>query len=464
MANLTKKLIDSLKPDPDPKKTVLVWDDSLPGFGVRVLPSGKKSFFFFFRDDSGKQHRVSLGLFGVRTLEEAREAARVRLGQVAEGKNPVAMERERKADARRQVTLGQFWERYESDGAERWKDRTLHENKRRWEKIIAPEFKNRSINSIERSEVVALHHSMKDKPFEANRTLALLKAMFNQAIDWGYLKGGNPAARIKPYPEDAREIILNGSQLRAVMDAIDAEEKIGSEYSPTGVKLGEGDERQEGGISPFAAGLFRLLIYSGARVSEIQTAEWSMVEWDKAALRLPDSKTGKKTIWLNAPALLELKRLFELKSQYQWIIEGRRSKKTKIRESHLINSQKPWRRVRNRAAKALAKQMGKDNPGQKKFPEAEALKSLRLHDLRHSFASIGVAAGIPLYTVGKALGHAQQSTTERYAHIIDNPLREAAETIGKEIEVMLAGETAKIILAEKQAPVTSTTDEGTGNG
>jgi len=437
MPRLTKKFVEELEYDPA-QSTHLEWDDLLAGFGVRVLPSGKKSFFYFYRTLGGKQRRVSLGMFGRLTVDNARSLALSRLGEVESGRDPVREEKIKKDTALRDIALSEFWPKFSEDARLRWKLRTRIENDRRWEKILSPKLGSKTLSSVNRRDLHSLHQSLKDTPIEGNRTLALLKSVLNAARKWGYLEGENPAVGIDPYPERTRETFLTSEQLTILMEAIDCEEAIGRDDTrkPTGVKRGEGVPKEERGISPHVASLFRLLIHTGARLSEILTLEWSFVDKDAGALRLPDSKTGKKSIWLNSLAVAELEKLAKLRSQDRWVIEGR------LPGQRLVNAQKPWRRVRERAAKlavehrAAVKVVGK-NTAPRTNDEA-VFSTLRIHDLRHSFASFGIKAGVPLFMIGKALGHARQSTTERYAHIVDEVTREAANKIGQSIEAILS--------------------------
>jgi integrase len=278
---------------------------------------------------------------------------------------------------------------------------------------------------------------MSKTPAIANRSLGVLKSMLNRARDWGLIDGDNPTSRVRLYPERLREVMLSQKQLVALAQAIAEEEAFGGVSAkprgqppavedenppPKPTRGGKGlKELHSRGITPWAASLFRLLIFTGARLREIMDARWSWVDWDRNALRLPDSKTGKKAVWLNPMALEELRRLVTIRRQEEWIIEGR------VRGARMVNPQKPWKRVRERAAKLLE---GEDS---------KVMERLRIHDLRHSFASIAVASGIPLALVGKTLGHAKAKTTERYAHIADDPTRAAARKTGQQIKKLIDG-------------------------
>jgi integrase len=419
---LTKRLVESITPG---TVDVIVWDTAVRGFHVKVTPTGRRVYLAYYRNAAGQQRRPRIGEHGSVTVDEARAIAQELLGQVAAGKDPSAA----RQAARRKTTLEEFWERFADDARTRWKPSTAAAMKRLWETHLRPSLGSLPLDAITRAEVALLHQRLAKTPTDANRTLALLKSMLNRAIDWGAFEGANPTARIKPYPEKPREAFLDGQQLRALLEAIAHEEALGGRKAvrrageaEKGKRGGKGlKETESRGISPHAAGFFRLLIYTGARMNEVKTARWSFVDWETAALRLPDSKTGKKVVWLNSLAEAELRRLHGIRSQDEWIIEGRRHGRP------LDNAQKPWRRVRIRAAEILG---GESD-------QAKGLLALRLHDLRHSFASFAVGAGVPLMLVGKALGHAEARTTERYAHVLENPIREASEAVADRIRSIL---------------------------
>ena len=155
----------------------------------------------------------------------------------------------------------------------------------------------------------------------------------------------------------------------------------------------------------------RLLIFTGARVNEILGLRWEHVDLQRGLLRIPDSKTGAKAIQLNAPALELLAGRHEERGGSSWVIPGH------VPGEHLVNLGKIWRRIRERAE----------------------LEDVRLHDLRHSFASMGAAAGLSLPLIGALLGHRQPSTTQRYAHLADDPVRSASELVGSRIAAALEG-------------------------
>lgn len=235
-------------------------------------------------------------------------------------------------------------------------------------------------------------------PGVANRCLALLSKMFNLAEIWKYRPlNSNPCRHIARYPERSQDRYLSPAEF----------ERLASALSQT---------QHENSENPFVLAAIQLLIFTGARLGEILSLRWDWVSIEQAQIVLPDSKTGKKTIYLSAPAREVLAKLPRIAGNPH-VIAGTRT------GAALVNLRKPWGRIRKRAE----------------------LEDLRLHDLRHSFASIGVTYGLSLPMIGKLLGHSQAATTERYAHLAADPVRAANEAIGERIAAVMDGEKADTI-------------------
>lgn len=436
---LTKQVVEKLSYDPAKGENDLRFDDDLPGFGVRLYPSGSKRFFVTYWA-AGRQRRQSIGEFGTWTLEAARVEARRIKSEAERGIDGLAAKQESRRVERRMTTLRAYWtEHFFPSVRNHWKPGTIAANASRWENHLAPALGDRSLAEITKGDAKRLLADIRakagkrapegkatnpgDRTVTANRATELLRQILNHAIEGGFLDGPNPVSKVKTFREAPREAILTGEQIAALFAAIAAEEALGGKKAVArtgeaepGKRGGKGlKEAESRGISTHAAALFRLLLLTGARLREIMLAKWDWIDWQNAALRLPDSKTGAKVVWLNSLALAELKRLWDLRATSPapspWIIEG------SIQGQALVCPQRPWRRVRERAG----------------------LTGLRLHDLRHGYASIGVTSGVALFVVGKALGHASPATTERYANIANNPVRAAAETIGRAISEAISG-------------------------
>lgn len=380
MPKLSKSLIAALDPtDHD----VVVWDSSLPGFGLRAKSSGVKTFVIQYRNRAGRSRRLSIGNLGKVTLDQARKEAVRLLGQVATGHDPA----EERGMLRKSETLGQLADVYMRDHcAGRCKPRTIAAHEWLLKKFIRPKLGRRKLLDLRPADIAKLHADLQATPYNANRVLGLLRAMLNCAERWEMIpRGSNPAAVIKPYPERKRERFLSTDELTVLLKTLEAAEADGT-------------------IDLYEAAAIRLLIFTGCRLSEITTLEWASVDLPHARIVLEQHKTdqhGAKIIPLNAPALQILTAL-PREDGNPHVIVGRNTGK------HLVNLQKPWRRLRKLAG----------------------LDDLRLHDLRHSFASFAVGAGIPLAIIGGLLGHRSVQTTARYAHLANDPLKQATDVIG----------------------------------
>jgi integrase len=377
---LTKKVVEAIAPG---ERDVIVWDEDLQGFGVKVTPSGRRTYFCYFRTLAGQERRPSIGLHGTLTCDEARGIAKDMLADVRKGNDPS----QNRQEQRRAPTLAEFSERYLSDHARtKKKPLSVEADERNLANHVLPALGNKKLPSITRADVARFHQSMKDTPGAANRCLMLLSKMFNLAELWGVRPdGSNPCRLIEKYAERKIERYLSPEELGRLGAVLLAAEKVGDVSAPVIAAI-------------------RLLIFTGCRREEILTLRWEHVDRERQCLRLPDSKTGAKSVQLNAAALDVLERI-PRRGDDPWVISGSKA------GNHLINIEKPWRRVRDRAG----------------------LSDVRLHDLRHSFASVGAAAGLGLPMIGALLGHKEAATTQRYAHLAADPLRAANELIGQEI-------------------------------
>ena len=268
-------------------------------------------------------------------------------------------------------------------------------------RFVIADFGQMRAQDLRRSDVARLHRDLANTPRQANHMLAVVSKLYNWAKIEGYVPSHseNPARDIEKYRESKRERYLSETELARL-----------------GKVLAESET--EGTASPYAIAALRLLIFTGARLSEILTLRWSDIDLERRLLRLPEGKTGPRDVYLSAPALEVLSALPRLSNNPYVIVGGKAG-------SHIINLRKPWVRMRPRAG----------------------LDDVRIHDLRHSYASVGVSGGLSLPIIGKLLGHTQIGTTERYSHLADDPVRAANEAVGRKIDAALKGKIADVLLA-----------------
>jgi len=387
---LTKTVIENVKPQ---AKDTWISDAKLPGFYGRITPQGQRLYYARY-SRNGQRFTVALGKHGAITCETARKAAAKIMGEVTLGGNPAV---DRKA-AREDLTLKRFSELYTTDYAEVH----LKANSQRLTKVclktyIVPALGSKRLANISPSDVERMHLGLKETPVSANRCVALLNAMLNVARRWGYRKGPNPCEGIRRFKETARRRYLAPEEVVKLAAAIKTAE--------------------DAQMIPWqSAALFRLLLLTGARSGELLNLRWSEVDLANDALNLTDSKTGAKTIRLNGAAAVILGKL---ERGGEWVFPHPR--RTGKRIAHPKHS---WAKVLR-----LAK-----------------ITNCHLHDLRHSYASFGVSAGLTLPVLGALLGHTQAQTTSRYSHLMTDPLRAAVNVIGDALaELMKDKQGAEII-------------------
>jgi integrase len=360
MAKITKKLVDGLQAQPNGE--YWVWDSELPGFGVRVWPSGRKVYVAQYRAE-GRTRRVGLGTHGAVTPEQARKEAVQVLAQVAKGADPA----QTRDQGRLAPTVRELAERYLAQHAStKKKPKTAFQDTRLLERFILPAFGKQKVKNVNRVDVTKLHHALRDTPYQANRVMALLSKMFNLAERWGLRPDAtNPCRHVEKYKEAKRERFLSPEELARLGSAL-------AELEQEGLEL------------PSTITAVRLLILTGCRREEVLGLKWEHVDLATASLRLPDSKTGAKTVYLNQPALEVLAQAPRLEGN-PFVCPGLKP------GEHLVGLPKAWGRIQKRAD----------------------VEGVRLHDLRHSFASVGAAAGLGLPIIGALLGHTQAATTQR---------------------------------------------------
>ncbi len=378
MPKFTKRFVEGISPDPE--KTLKFWDAELKGFGLIVLPSGRRTYCIEYRNADRVKKRLKIGVHGVIATEEARDLAKKRLGQVAHGEDPA----EEKKQINNLATVEELADNYLERHAYKKRPKSLKEDQKLLQNIILPALGRLKVIYITRQELESLHKQHQSTPYQANRALSLLSKMFNLAISWGW-RDDNPAANIPKYQEEKRDRWLDQEELDRLWEVL---------------------ERHS---NQMAAYVFKFLILTGARKGEALGATWDQFDLGKGIWTKPSHLTKQKK--------KEHLPLSEKAIEVLQIVKKRTPKESvyvfpgKIEGAPLKELKTFWKTA---------------------LKEAK-LENIRIHDLRHTHASHLVSSGLSLSIVGKLLGHTQASTTQRYAHLADEPLRQAAELFGTKV-------------------------------
>ncbi len=394
---ITKKVVDNLGPD------AVAWDSEIRGFGIRCQRKAKK--YVLKTRVNGRQRWFTIGEHGSPwTPDSARKEALSMLVDIHKGADISSL----RAHNRKQSTMTDLCERYLQDHAfQHKKASSAAEDKRNINNHVIPLLGSMLITEVTRDDINGFKRAVRDGktapkdgkgsrsghrggavvsggPGVANRCLALLSKMFNLSECWNLRPDGtNPVRHVEKYTENMVERFLNKDELGRLAHVLSEAERTGSE-------------------TPFVVAAIRLLLFTGARLGEILTLRWEYVDLEHSIINLQESKTGKKSIFLNSLAADVLTALPRVDNNPH-VIVGRKP------GAHLVNLRKPWYRIRKLAG----------------------IEDVRIHDLRHSFASIAVSGGLTLPLIGKLLGHKKSATTERYAHLADEPIRAANEEIAQ---------------------------------
>jgi len=412
VTKLTKRNVDALAPC---AVTYLARDADLKGFACRVTPTGSKSWVIAYRPAPGgrgvREKVATLGGVTQLTPDQARRAAAEMLARVRLGVDPAAD----RAERRKALTVGGLIDAFTAEHVRsKLKPLTAEAHAVALARLRAAHGGAKA-EALSRAQVAAMHSKMSDAPAAANRALAVWGKLYAWAGARGLTpEGHNPARRIERYKEQGRERYLTSEELARLGDALRLAETDGLPWALDETKPGAKHAPRESNrrriLDPFAVAAIRLLILTGARLREILDAQWSQVDLERGVIFLADSKTGKKPIYLSAAAQAVLATLPRIEGN-PYIIAGAKHGAPRS------DLKKPWAAV----------------------TRAAGLERVRLHDLRHSFASFGVGASLGLPIIGKLLGHSQAATTHRYAHLDADPMRRAAETIGATISAAMDG-------------------------
>jgi integrase len=390
MARIVEKMIAKLEQPESGAK--IHYDSEVPGFGVKITSGGTITFVLNYCIH-GREHRYTIGKYPELTASAARDRALKLRGQVRDGIDPLE---EREQD-RKERTLGELASDYLKHAESYKRASSLRNDRQMIEGIIRPKIGSLRLKAVGRSDIEDLHSSLKGTPYRANRVLALISTMFNYAVERG-ICSGNPAKNVPRFPEDRRERWLTAEELQSFTAALDA-------YS---------DQN--------AANALRLLLLTGAREMEVLKADWSQFDLKRGIWTKPSHHTKQKKIEhvpLSAPALDLLGNMKPKVARGPLFpsADGKGSR---------VTLRRPW----VQACKAAGLVEVEIVKGKRRNQVKRYRPTLRLHDLRHTYASHLVSKGVSLKVVGRLLGHTLPSTTDRYAHVQDEALRDATNVFG----------------------------------
>jgi integrase len=391
--HLTDAVVKRLSTPAKGKEITL--DDEIVGFGTRITAGGARSYVLRYTTRAGRERTFTIGDATVWRCTVARAKAKDLRRDIEDGGDPLGdIEAAREAP-----TVGDLIERFEQEHLPRKRPRTAEEYRRTLRIHVRPHFgPHVKVEDVTFADIDALHRKITKagSPYAANRCIALLSKMFGLAVRWG-MRETNPCRGIEHNTEYGRRRYLSGDELVRLTEA-----------------LAKHPDRQ-------AADIIRLLLLTGARKGEVLACAWADVDLTSGTWSKPASSTKQKEaheVPLSAPARQLLSEIREQQAGKRHVLP------TYVfpsigKSGHVVDIHKSWRQL-TKAAK---------------------IDGLRIHDLRHSYASQLVSGGASLPLIGALLGHANPSTTARYAHMFSDPLREATERVG-----------AVVVAAGKPAP------------
>ena len=377
---ISDKFVKLLVPPSSGNK--ISYDDKLYGFGIRITATGHRAFIFNYRF-KGRERRITIGQYPTWTVLAARKQAQEFKLQIANGIDPL----EKRNAEYSAPTVNEMWERYQQDYLLKLTPRSQQDQSAMFRKSVLPRLGPLKVRDVTFSDCERLHRYLtKDRPIRANRVIEVLRRNFNLAIKWGWLER-NPAVGIERNPEVKRERYLNLDEVARLLEALD------NHHQRTSCEA------------------IKLMLLTGCRRGEALNARWEQFD-------------DKLTIWTKPAATTKQRRLHRVPvSSAVTIILMERRKRTNSEFVFESSTGKALTDVKKTWSSIIA---------------AANIKDVRIHDLRHTFASIAVSQGQSLPIIGAMLGHTQTETTARYAHLFDNPLIIAAEAVSLSIKNVLS--------------------------
>lgn len=379
MTNIIKKITQSVVQGI--KTDQIIRDTEIKGFGIRKR-KGDPSYFLQTRI-RGRLRWITIGIHGSPwNPSSARKEALKLLNDIASGIDPTL----EKQKARKIPTVEEAAKEFLDDHGKKLESYSLYTYRMLLKNDILPILGQYRIDDLDKTLISRAHNSWSDRPRTANFCLSVISKLLNWSEEKGLRPDNtNPCSKIKKYKENKRERFLGSEELERLGNVLATAEENNTE-------------------NPYVIAAIRLLILTGARLNEILKLKWEEVDLERSLLLLKQSKTGQKPVYLSEAAKQVIRYIPRL-SDNPYVIVGQR------KEAHLVNLRKPWVRIRKMAE----------------------LDDVRLHDLRHSFASLAAASGASLPLIGKLLGHSQPQTTARYAHLADDPLLEVNQKVGEKL-------------------------------
>ena len=370
MGRLTNKIIENL---PVQSKGYILWDSETKGFGIRININGKKTFILKYRIGQGRRAKIKkpvIGTFGVIKTEQARHIAKQWLVEASQGIDPCELDKD-------QTTIKDFCDVYLKHHAEvKKKQSSAIEDKRLMRLQILPHFGKMRVQDATRAMIIKHHQSLSHTPYMANRFLALFSTMMNLAEKWEYRPlNTNPCIHVDRYKEKPRETFLSMQELGRIGSAMRQLKDVESKYILAAIKM---------------------LMLTGCRTGEILNLRWEQIDFQTQKMNLLDTKTGARSIHLS-PASIDVLHSLPNKGGHVF--------KSSIQDKKLTTLRHVW----------------------KKICKLAGINDVRVHDLRHTYASYAVSKGYSLPVVSKMLGHADIKTTQRYAHLMDDPVNQAID-------------------------------------